>query len=327
MAKRIRVKRGSRSKNNWQVFAGLIFLSFSIIFMSLILRGDQSALNTPSETIQTKIVAQFDTVQIPVPKDKVLAGTKGKNIHLTMIAYPKHQIPSGALLSLAQVQEASATTDLPANLPLFRNNFSFTKFKSNPVIESIPKGMRAITLRVDVTSAVEGWAGTGASVDMLLVQKEQTIVIAENIKILSSERSVAPVAGDASPDVPTTVTVLVTKEQALAINTAIPRGKIAFALRSLEDNGYWSDKLYKAERLERGNSRGIRKEPKSISGYASIKGSKKDYKFALSDGKWLRTKNIPKGYLGNSVPTIPLTNSGQADAEQENTSLKQVKDK
>lgn len=298
MAVRTNSRMVSRNKNNWQTLAGFAFLSFAIIFLGFILRKSNNATPVSNYQPRTKIVAQFDTVNVPVPKRKVRAGTLAKDIPLTMVAFPKHQLPDGALLNLSQIQEAAATADLPKNLPLFRENFSFTMLKSNPVIESIPKGMRAITLRVDVTSAVEGWAGSGAKVDMLLVQKDKTIVVAENVKILSAERSVAPVSGSSSPEIPTTVTVLVSKEQALAINTAIPRGKIAFALRSIGDEGKWQDKFYDAKRLE-GGKKIVRRESKSISGYATVKAKNKEYKFALSNGEWVRTKSLPRRDLSD----------------------------
>lgn len=302
MATRVNKRSAVRAKNNWQVFAGFAFLSFAIIFLGFTLINSNSPASVSNYKPETKIVAEFDTVNVPVPSRRVRAGTLAKDIPLTMVAFPKHQIPDGALLSLSSIHEAVTTADLPKNLPLFRENFSFTLHKSNPVIESIPKGMRAITLRVDVTSAVEGWAGSGARVDMLLVQKDKTIVVAENVKILSAERSVAPVSGSSSPNIPTTVTVLVTKEQALAINTAIPRGKIAFALRSIGDEGIWQDKHYDAKRLESGKKI-IRRSPKSISGYATIKGNNKDYKFALSNGEWIRTKSLPRRDL-NEIKAI-----------------------
>lgn len=77
-------------------------------------------------------------------------------------------------------------------------------------------------MRVDATSSVEGWAGSGSLVDVLLIQKDRTTVVAEKVKVLSSERSSSPVEGGASPSVPSTATLLVTQEQCLAINTAIP---------------------------------------------------------------------------------------------------------
>ena len=155
-----------------------------------------------------------------------------------------------------------------------------------------------MTVRVDVTSSVEGWAGSGSVVDVLLVEKDRTTVVAEKIRILSAERSVSPVEGSGAPSVPSTATLLVTQEQCLAINTAIPLGKIAFALRSNHDEESWIDVTYSSERLKGGAS--AAKLSGSISGYASLGGTEGSRSFALADGKWIRAESVPEGFLVNS---------------------------
>jgi Flp pilus assembly protein CpaB len=287
---------GSRQRHGRQNLVGLLCLSFAVVFAALLIaRGQNSKTNERVKELAPQIVSQFDTIQIPVPIKQVATGTLGRDIPLTMISYPKHQVPEGALASMQSVLEAVTTVSLPAKLPMFSDNFSHVAHRSNPVIERIPKGMRAITLRVDVTAAVEGWAGSGAHVDVLLVESERTTVVAENVNILSAERSVAPVAGASAPDVPSTVTILASQEQVLAINTAIPRGKIAFALRSLGDQEVWRDRVYTAERLQT-NKKSIPVKD-AITGYATVKFGSDKRAFALADGKWISTNVVPKGYL------------------------------
>jgi len=242
---------------------------------------------------QTQVVAQFDTVAVPVPVDMVPAGAKVSEIKLHMVSFPKHQLPQGALVSLAGYLDAVTTSPLPANIPLFKENLNATALSKNPVIERIPAGMRAMTIRVDATSAVEGWAGSGAVVDVLLVEKDKTSVIAENVKILSAERTVSPVEGAASPNVPSTVTLLVTQEQCLAINTAIPLGRIAFALRGGKDSENWSSTTFTAENLKGGATISDSKRG-TIKGVIAVKGEKS---FALADGKWIKTEVVPEGFF------------------------------
>lgn len=266
------------------------------------------------------VVAQFDTVDVPVPAEFVPPGTKVRDIRFRTVSYPKHQLPSGALLDVGPMLEAVSTSGLPANLPLFKENLSLTALGSNPVVERIPPGMRAMTIKVDATSAVEGWAGSGSIVDVLLVTKDKTSVIAESVKILSAERSVAPVEGQAAPSVPSTVTLLVTQEQCLAINTAIPLGKIAFALRSTKDEEQWEDTIYTAERFNFGAN--ARARARGISGFVSIKEGQSEKAFALSDGKWVKTEVIPEGFLANEEREIK--DSGSAGFSP---SLKATEDK
>ena len=150
-----------------------------------------------------------------------------------------------------------------------------------------------MTVRVDATTAVEGWAGSGALIDVLLVTKERTSVVAEKVKILSAERSVSPVEGSGAPNVPSTVTLLVTQEQCLAINTAIPLGKIAFALRSSADDSQWQETLFTSERLKGPSS--AKEDKPGISGYLTVHGQEKRY--ALTEGKWIKADSVPPGFF------------------------------
>jgi Flp pilus assembly protein CpaB len=226
------------------------------------------------------VVAEFDTVQVPVPVEPVAIGSKVKDIKFKTVAFPKHQIPGGSILALAEVSEAVVVAPLPANVPLFRANLSFNATGTNPVMERIPQGMRAMTIRVDATAAVEGWAGSGSVVDVLLVEKDRTAVVAENVKILSAERSVTPVEGQSAPNVPSTVTLLVSQEQCLAINTAIPRGRIAFALRSARDQDGWRDTVFNAAQLS-GPRDTSSEERQAVEGYLTIEGKN----FAVMQGR------------------------------------------
>ena len=158
-----------RNKKKNQMIA-LIMICLSIIISSIII----SSSNTPQKEEKVSVVAEFDTVKIPVPAKLVPMGTKVKDIKFKYVSFPKHQIPQGALTDLSGMQEAIALTKLPANIPVFDVNFSFTAYPQNPVVDKIPQGMRAMTIRVDATSAVEGWAGSGSLVDVLLVQKHKT---------------------------------------------------------------------------------------------------------------------------------------------------------
>lgn len=282
-------KRSPRKRKN-QSTNVLLFIVV-ILLMLVLVRGSSKDSDQVAEIAKPTYVAEFDTVKVPVPVNAVVPGTKLKHVQVNYVAYPKHQLPEGAIRDLGPFLEAAALTSLPASLPIFKENISLTAQASNPVVERIPPGMRAITLRVDATSAVEGWAGSGALVDVLLIETDQSTVVAEQVKILSAERSVSPVDGASAPDVPSTVTVLVTQEQALALNTAVLRGKIAFALRSSTDEQYWENRTFTAEEL-----RGKRSDAPGIKGYVAIGKGGERKAFALTDGKWVPTDSTPAGY-------------------------------
>lgn len=241
---------------------------------------------------QTLTVGQDDPITIPVPSKPVQAGTRVKDIQFKTVVYPRQQVPPGAITSIEGVENSVTAVPLPAFVPLFPENFAASGSLRNPIVERIPQGMRAMTIKVDATSAVEGWAGSGARVDVLLVTPERTAVVAENVKILSAERSISPVEGTSTPSVPNTVTLLVTQEQCLAINTAVPLGRIAFALRSNEDADTWKETSFKPEYLKAPRQEN---QQADVSGYVSVDGGKNA--FALSNGKWVQTEQIPSGFL------------------------------
>jgi Flp pilus assembly protein CpaB len=241
------------------------------------------------------VVGSFDTVSVPVPIEPVKAGSLVRDVRFKLVQYPKHQLPEGAITNVESRYGAYVTRDLPAALPLFEANLSLGMPVHNPVAERIPDGMRAMTVNVDVTSAVEGWAGSGSLVDVLLITPKGTRVIAEKVKILSTERIVAAVDGSASPEVPSTATLLVTQEQCLTISTAIPHGKISFVLRNTKDDGEWTNVRYAAGQLHSG----IEPVAKSkMQGYIAMKdeqGGKKSY--ALRDGEWTKVQEAPAGFF------------------------------
>ena len=283
---------GGFSRQKKSNLAASLVLGLALIAGAILVRESKDR----AMTVQTApVVSEFDTVEIPVPVDPVAAGTSVKEIKFRTSRFPEHQVPADALRALDSIINAVAIAPLPAGLPLFEANFSHTAHVNNPVLERIPAGMRAMTVKVDATSAVEGWAGSGSIVDVLLIEKNRTAVVAEKVKILSAERSVSPVEGSSAPNVPSTVTLLVTQEQCLAINTAIPLGRIAFALRSARDQESWAQTVYTPEKLKGGAV--VAESKGAITGYISVSHTKGRDAFALSDGRWVRTEIVPEGFF------------------------------
>jgi hypothetical protein len=87
------------------------------------------------------------------------------------------------------------------------------------------------------------------------------------------------------------VTLLVTQEQCLAINTAVPLGKISFALRSSRDIDSWRDTKFSPDDLS--PSIGGAK----IEGMVSVGSGSDERRFALVNGAWLPAESVPDGFL------------------------------
>jgi len=253
---------------------------------------------TPMREQYKAFVPEYNTVEVPVPVRPVPAGTFVRDIKVKMEKFPDHQLPEGALKDLRLLGESVTLVALPGGLPIMEANIGSQDEATNPILGRIPPGMRAMTVKVDATTAVEGWARSGSIVDVLLVEKTKTTVVAEQVRVISAERSLSPVDSGRGPGtnggVPSTVTLLVTQEQCLAINTAVPLGKIAFALRSSKDAEQWRDTHFSSDDLSQ------HKKPvgKARVGGVVTFGNGSDRKqYALVDGDWIPADTVPQGFF------------------------------
>lgn len=298
MPSRISSRPSSRRRKPSSIVGSTVIAVAIVGAAALISRRDPVP---PPVEAAAPVVGEFDTVRIPVPVELVVPGRKLKDVRFKMVAYPTHQVPERALRAVDGFGDYVALAPLPANLPLYAENIGVGAQGTNAVLERIPPGMRAMTIRVDATSAVEGWASAGSIVDVLLVEKDRTTVIAENVTILSAERSTAPVEGNSAPSVPSTVTLLVSQEQCLAINTAIPLGRIAFALRGTRDSEHWENGSFTSDRLVPDTNRRVVRTAE-VRGFVELKdGPSRDgqstERYALRDGKWIASEVVPEGFF------------------------------
>jgi len=243
--------------------------------------------------VEPVVVGEFDTVEVHVPLAPVPKGQRLREVKFTKVKYPRHQLPKGAITDVNLHLNAFTLTELPAGLPIQEQNTTTTNLASNPVAERIPEGMRAMTVKVDPASLVNGWAGPGSIVDIALLTTKKSMVIAEKVKVLSTERFVAPVDGAPAEGLPSTATILVNQEQALAISTGMPHGKLIFMLRNARDDGNWEKREYEAARLERAPL-----AKSSFKGFISVKNGGGSY--ALNEDGWVAVDSAPVGSLVKS---------------------------
>lgn len=291
MAIRTILKRKSRYRRGSSVI-GAAMLSIALIFSALVIRGrSEATTETPRSQIDSKLI------RIPVLSEPLEAGRELQTARFELVDYPEDNLTPTVVRDISSIGSAVTVEPVPGGVPIDVRSLSIASNSSNRVIERIPPGMRAMTVRVDATSAVEGWASSGSEVDVLLVTDRQTSVVAERVKVVSTERSLQPLE-DGAPNVPSTVTLLVTQEQCLAINTAIPQGKIAFALRSYRDDSKWTNTQYTAEELERGVGSKYRAADDRVQGYVTFSDNEESHRaFALTGDRWIATEIVPEGFL------------------------------
>ena len=290
-----RAKLPRKLKRNNNTISFLIISLFVIASFALTI----PKLLGKSSEVQTKTIVQItaedDVVLLPTPTRNIARGEKLGNIEFTSIKWPRSQISDEYLNDISQYKHAIATTALPRFLPVPFSAISTTHIDSNAVVEGIPEGMRAITVKVDAESAVEGWARSGNYIDVIVIKQSndasvglEAKVIAENVKILSAGRSTTPLeSSTTAPQAPATVTILVTQEDALKIKTASSIGKLTFALRGTGDQSPTLSIAMDQKRLL-----GQSKQAENIKQAASFKGHARgpDGKsYVLTDkSEWLR---------------------------------------
>lgn len=185
--------------------------------------------------------AKLGSVWVDVPIRRVAKGEQLANISTHAISLFANEVTPNTISSLSDFRDSYALEELPPNLPITRDKLGYQPPEGGGVVERIPQGMRAITVRVDAESAVEGWARSGNFVDVIVLRSSPEVgleakVIAENVSILSAGRSTTPLANDnMAPQAPATVTLLVSQRDALAIKTAASVGRLTFSLRGTGD--------------------------------------------------------------------------------------------
>ena len=234
-----------------------------------------------------------DFTFLPVPTRDIAVGEQLSTIDLSQVRWPITPTTPRFVTNKSELQGHASSTILPSGVPILRESLSSETTDINAVVEGIPPGMRAITVRVDIESAVEGWARSGNYVDVIVLRPSaspdtglEAKVIAENVRILSAGRSVAPVNKDQSgSQTPGTVTLLVSQQDALRIKTGSSIGRLTFSLRGHGDSSPTLNRSLNQRDLLFGSDTIKIKEARYL---GTAKGPDGQSYVLTEDAKWLR---------------------------------------
>lgn len=98
----LRLNSGPARRRQESSTSSVMIMAAAIVVAAFILSKRDHGREGQAEA-KTAVVAEFDTVSVPVPVAAVPAGIKVKEIAFHNVAYPRHQLPAGAILSLAPV--------------------------------------------------------------------------------------------------------------------------------------------------------------------------------------------------------------------------------
>jgi pilus assembly protein CpaB len=239
---------------------------------------------------------------VPTPLRPIAKGERIGKVPFARTKWPKSKLNLKYVESIEELRDAVAAVSLPAHLPIPVSSLSDGMGDRNAVVDRIPSGMRAISIRVDAESAVEGWARPGDFVDIILLRNGndrdtgiEAKVIAENVKILSAGRSVEPLGPQVSaPRAPATVTILVNQQDALKVKASSSIGKLTLALRGVGDSNPTLAKRMDQKTLL-GSSRAYLPRKKVYQGRATGPDGKT---YLLSDqSRWVESRNAKTNRL------------------------------
>ena len=220
--------------------------SLLIVLLAVITFRPDADANQPaaSQPVATPVQPSLamSTIDLYVPERPVRAGQKLSDVKFKTVVWPRNQVPDGAIRDLSELKEKYAKVPLDPSIPVRQEFISDT-----PVRVSLPltPGMRAITIEVDETQALEGFALAGTSVDVTLTymteeKKLETRIIVSKARVLSYGGDTTE-AGQRQPNSirPTaarTITLEVNANDALSMQTAKQLGRIGLIMRTADDD-------------------------------------------------------------------------------------------
>lgn len=219
-----------------------IFAVFLFLVLISVLKANATRVERPSEATLTPPPAALGTITLYAPERDIPAGSKISETGLKEVYWPRNQIPDGAIRDLAEVRAKFAKSRIPAGFPIIKTQLS------SDILEQTIKltpGLRAVTIEVDATAGLEGHALPGTRVDVILTHlKEEALtskIIVQNARVLSyggnyrplSEAAAAPTRV-VSPK--STITLEVSQQDALKVQTARQMGRLSLIMRALEDD-------------------------------------------------------------------------------------------
>lgn len=177
--------------------------------------------------------APVEKVEVLIPVQQIEAGRPLEPALFRRELRGRVGLSPKVIKSFEEIKGFYARTLILPDQPLHSDYITKVR-PMNEIIQQIPEGYRAVSIRVDVTSSVEGWVRPGARVDVIWASringKSAVSTIVENAKVLSVERDTRTEVKAGSP-VPSTVTLLVPAEDSKKIQLALTTGTLSLSLR------------------------------------------------------------------------------------------------
>lgn len=210
--------------------AGAVFVAClaSVVVIALRYRSQASAsgVREGSERNSSVLIAE----------KRIVAGQDLGNVALKEVLWPVGELPEGAVRDRTELKGMFVKADVVAGVPLLRANLTQT-----PPTQSlqVTPGNRAVTIEVDAISGIEGLALPGTRVDVVLTYSPKgeltSKIIVQNARVLAAGGRTKLATGggaDGEPDKIKTVTLDVSTQDALGIQTSSQLGRLSLIMRA-----------------------------------------------------------------------------------------------
>lgn len=236
------------SSNKNKLF--IAFICFALATVSfgwgvLLIAGDTEASIKNTEALQPE-----QSATLLVAAQEIPAGTAITPLHFRSENRSKAGVPANSINDGEIIRGLYARNTIQAGAPLTKDDFTTVR-PINQITASIPAGFRAVAIKVDEKSSVEGWVRPGSTVDIvwssILHGKPSLTTIVENAKVISVERQSKPegsngAAATTALAIPSTITLLTSAEDSAKIQLAQTSGSLSLNLRGDSDGSKGSTK-------------------------------------------------------------------------------------
>lgn len=235
-------KRYRRNQLMILAFTGFFLSLFTILIILLQNRqADAYQMKAVDEVIE--IPTGIGNVTLYATAKYIRAGSRINDNDFHEVLWPKNSVPKGAIRNKSNLVGKYAKNDISQGIPLEQKQLVGEK---RYVALPITPGMRAVTIKIDSQSGLEGWANPGSRVDVSLtyVNKNELTskVIVQNAKVLSFDGDLRPafekfgIANNGRATSGKTITLEVSPGDALKIQTSKRVGSLNLLMRAPEDD-------------------------------------------------------------------------------------------
>lgn len=238
MARKFVENSNIRRSSATRIIGGL-GVTAAICVLGVVMILKTPAPSAPSTVTVERSVAP-DMVEVIVPRSSIEQGTQVAEAQFKRVSLPRASVPQNSVQTFEEIKNLYARGMIVSGQPIARELITQVR-PTNKITTSIPNGFRAVTIRVDDKSSIEGWARAGSRVDVTWITavngKQTLVTIVENARILSAERVPENNQAEfANVGIPSTVTLLVNESDANRIRLASSVGSMSLMLRGDSDN-------------------------------------------------------------------------------------------